>query len=131
MKKQDEAEKIYRALFQRPIPGLVKDRYYRATEILFSGYSPEENRSFQDAIMHVRDLEALEIAARREKKMPLLVSRFRLMVHLAENLPSDQHFFINTSDRRIPSYFSLLFGGARTLYKSIKGRLLLRRIVHV
>jgi hypothetical protein len=126
--KQDEAERIYRAIFRKAIPELVRERYYRAAEILFSRLPPEEDQIYQDVMNKVHDLEAVEIAARRENKMPLLVFRFRLMVHLAENLPADQHIFFNSSDRKIPSYFSLLFGGARTLYKTLKGRLLLRRI---
>ena len=127
MKEQGEAERIYHAIFQMPIPSQVKDRYYRASDILLSGFSPEENQAFKRALKDISDLEALEIAARRRNKMPLLVSRFRLMVHLAESLPANQSIFVNCSDRRISSYVSLAFGGARTLYKSFKGRILLRR----
>jgi len=127
MKKQGEAERIYHAIFRKPIPSQVKDRYYRASETLFSGFSPEENQAFKEALRDVADLEALEIAARLKNKMPLLVTRFRLMVHLAENLPANQSVFVNSSNRRIPSYVSLMFGGVRTLYKRLKGRFLLRR----
>lgn len=124
MNERGEAERIYRAIFRKPIPSQVKDRYYRASETLFSGYSPEENQVFNEALRDVLDLEALEIAARLKNKIPLLVSRFRLMVHLAESLPSNQSVFVNSSDRRIPSYISLVFGGVRTLYKCLKGRFL-------
>lgn len=125
---QNDAERIYHAIFREPIPAQVKDRYNRASKIMFQGYSPKENHAFQKALRDVPDLEALEVAARRHNKMPLLVSRFRLMVHLAESLPADQSVFINFSDRRIPSYFSLVFGGVRTLYKCLKGHFLLRSL---
>lgn len=127
MKEQGEAERIYHAIFRKPIPSQVKDRYYRASDILFSGFSPEENQILKKALRDVSDLEALEIAARRKNKMPLLVSRFQLIVHLAESLPANQSVFVNSSDRRISSYISLVFGGVRTLYKCFKGRFLLRR----
>jgi hypothetical protein len=127
MKEQGEAERIYHAIFRQPIPSQVKDRYYRASESLFSGVSLEENRAFEQALGGVSDLEALEIAARLRNKMPSLVNRFRLMVHLAESLPANQSVFVNSSDRRIPSFISLVFGAARTLYKYLKGRILLRR----
>ena len=131
MRKRDEAERIYHAIFRTPIPFEVEDRYYQATETLFSGFSPEENQTFDQLLRNVSDLEALEMAARQRNKIPWLVSRFQLMVHLAENLPANQSVFVNSSDRRIPSYFSLVFGGVRTLVKFIKGCFLLRRAGNV
>lgn len=127
-KKQDEAERIYHAIFRAQIPPIIKERYFRAAGILFSRFSSEENRAFKVALARVSDLEALEIAARLRRKMPPLVFRFRLMVHLAENLPDNQSVFVNSRNQRILGYFSLLCGGLRTLFKSVKGLFLLRRI---
>jgi len=127
MKKLDEAEKIYRAIFRKSIPPRVKERYHRAVETRFSDFTPEEKENFACLLEKVRDLEALEIAARLQGKQSLLVSRFRLMVHLAESVPVNQNLFFNFSDRRIAGYFSLLYGSARTLFKRLKGRFLLRR----
>jgi hypothetical protein len=124
---KDEADRIYRAIFRTPISSKVKDRYYRAVGSVLSDFSPEENRVFTEILRSVSDLEALELAARRQNKMPLLISRFRLMVHLAESLPANQSVFINSTGRRISGYISLAFGGVRTLYKHMKGRILLRR----
>ena len=131
IKKRVEAEKIYHAIFRKPIPPEIRDRYYLASSTLFSGLSPEENQAFAKVLRSVSDLEALEVAARLRNRLPRLVSRFQLMVHLAENLPANQRVFINFSDRRIPGYFSVMFGGVRTLYKFIKGCFLLRRTGNV
>ena len=127
MKEQGEAERIYHAIFRKPIPSQVIDRYCRASDTLLSGFSLEENHAFEKTLKDVPDLEALELAARLQNKMPLLVYRFQLMVHLAESIPANQSVFVNSSDRRILSFISLVFGGIRTLYKSLKGRFLLRR----
>lgn len=128
MKKRDEAERIYHAIFRSQISPKIRERYFQAADILFSRFSPEENQVFDEALNKVSDLEALELAARLRKKMPPLVFRFRLMVHLAENLPANQSVFVNSRDRRIISYFSLFFGGLKTLYKFAKGSFLLRRV---
>jgi len=125
---QDEADRIYRAIFRKPISSTVRDRYCRAVETVLSDFSPEENRAFAEVLRTVSDLEALELAARRQNKMPFLTARFRLMVHLAESLPANQHVFINSSGRRMSGYISLVFGGVRTVYKQLKGRFLLRRV---
>jgi hypothetical protein len=129
--ERDEAERIYRAIFRAPIPSDVRDRYCRATKTLFSGFSPEEEQAFAELLREVSDLEALEIAARQRNKIPQLVHRFQLMVHLAENLPANQRVFVNSFDRRISGFFSLGFGGVRTLYKFMKGYFLLRRAGNV
>lgn len=128
MKERDEAERIYQAIFKSQIPQKIRERYFQAADILFSRFSPEENQAFDEALKKVSDLEALEVAARLRKKMPPLVFRFRLMVYLAENLPANQSVFVNSRSRRIISYFSLFFGGLRTLCKFVKGWFLLRRV---
>jgi hypothetical protein len=125
---QDEADRIYRAIFRKSISPKVRDRYHRAVDLVPSDFSLEENRAFAEVLRTVSDLEALELAARRQNKMPLLIARFRLMVHLAESLPANQHVFINSSGRRMSGYISLAFGSARTLCKHLKGRFLLRRV---
>ena len=124
---QDEADRIYRAIFGKPIPSKVRERYYRAVERVLPDFPAKENRAFEEVLRGVSDLEALELAARRQSKLPLLISRFRLMVHLAECLPANQSVFINSSGRRMPGYISLAFGMVRTLFKYLKGRFLLRR----
>ena len=48
--ERDEAERIYRAIFRAPIPSDVRDRYYGATKILFSGFSPEEDQAFAELL---------------------------------------------------------------------------------
>ena len=129
--KQDEAQRIYQALFKTSIPSDIRERYNRGVRTLFSGLSQKEEQDLADSLGKVSDLEALEMAARRRNKGHPLVSRFRLMVHLAESIPANQDVFINFTDRRIRSYFSLLLGGVRTLYKWVKGFFLLRRAGNV
>lgn len=125
--ERDEAERIYRAIFKAPIPSEIRERYHQAIHILFPGPMQKEDQVLAELLRTVSDLEALELAARRRNKMHPLVFRFRLMVHLAENIPANQRIFVNSSGRRIHSYISLVLGSIRTLYKFLKGSFLLRR----
>lgn len=125
-KAKDEAERIYRAIFRAPMPPEIRERYDRALSTLFSVSPREEDGTLSGSVLYTDDLEALELAARRQNKRPRLIARFQLMVHLAETIPANQPIFINSSDRRIRSYVSLMLGGVRTLCKYLKGRFFLR-----
>ena len=126
--EKSEAERIYRAIFRTSVPPVIEKRFYRACEVLFSTFSHEEQREYVKALEKVSDLEALELAARKRRKLPLVVSRFRLMVYLAETLPQNQGFFIQSFNKKGHSFFSLSAGGIRTSFKFIKGWFLLKRI---
>ncbi|MCJ7679673.1 MAG: hypothetical protein MUP70_03010, partial [Candidatus Aminicenantes bacterium] len=76
----------------------------------------------------VRDLEALELAARWRGRLTPLVLRFRLMVRLAETWPENRDLFINSRRRRIVGWTAAVYGGLRTAFKLIKGLFLLWRV---
>ena len=130
-RERGEAERIYEAIFRTAIPPLIEKRFYQACEALFPGISLKEGSKYEEALEKVSDLEALELAARLLHIMPLLVTRFRVMVHLAETLPQNQRFFIHSRGGRGRCYFSLSVGGMRTVVKFVKGWILLARIQNV
>jgi hypothetical protein len=126
--RKHEAEKIYKAIFKKDTPPLIKDRFHRAAKKFQDGFSEKEKKEYEQVLNKVSDLEALELAARFKGKIPLLVSQVRLMVHLAETLPENQHFFVSFRNKRISGFFSLCVGGMRSFFKWVKGWFLLRRI---
>ena len=123
----DEAQKIHRAIFGRPVPDIVRIRYNEACLKLEALNAPEQTELMKDILERVRDLEALELAARWFGRLPPLVLRFQLMVRLAETFPKNRDLFINLRRRRMAGWAAAGYGGLRTAFKLIKGFLQLRR----
>ncbi|MFQ6037924.1 MAG: hypothetical protein ACE5LV_04830 [Candidatus Aminicenantales bacterium] len=123
----DEAEKIYRILFKRPIPPSLKARYFQAVEKFSSSFSREDITACEAAVERARDLEAVEAAARLRRKLPFLVWKFRLMVFLAEAWPENREFFINDQDERLRAVCLLGLRLVRSALKLIKGMVYLTR----
>ena len=127
----DEAEKIYKAVFKTQIPPPIKERFLRASKKLSAGFTQEEMDEYRYVMLKISDLEALELAARRKNRLPLLVSRFRLMVYLAETMPENRKFFLGLKSRRLIWPWCIKFSGLRTVIKLIKGSFLLRALKNV
>ena len=124
----DEAERIYYALFKKEIPLKLKKRFYEAVSRLLTSYPQERKEECQRSLAEVRDIEALELAARIHNKLPLLVSKFRLMVYLSETLPQNNNYFLNLQDKKFKGKGIVFFSGLRSLIKYIKGIFLLKKI---
>ncbi len=71
------------------------------------------------------DLEALELAARYTRRLPLLTRKFRLMAYLAETLPENQSLFISHRDNLPVAFVRVGFMTARTVWLMVKGLALL------
>lgn len=124
----DEAERIYYALFKEEIPLKLKNRYHEAASRLFSSYSQDRKKECQKAFNEVKDIEALEMAARIQDKLPLLVSKFRLMIYLSETLPQNKNHFLNLQDKKLKGKIIIFFSGLRSVIKYIKGIFILKKI---
>jgi hypothetical protein len=122
-----EAQRIYRALFDRPVPALVADRFAAASERLEAHASPAELRAYRQAVVDPVDLEALELAARWTRRLPLLTRKFQLMAFLAETLPENQSLFINRRDNLPLAFAQISALTLRTAWLMAKGLLLVRR----
>ena len=134
----DEPHRIYAAILDRPIPPIVQQRFAVACELLHRTVSPNELDAYYRAIAAANDLEALEVAARYTRRLPLLTRKFRLMASLAETLPENQPFFVSERPGAEPSPLSVLTalwmgakGALRTVYKLAKGLWLVRRVTDV
>jgi hypothetical protein len=124
----NDAQKIYKAIFKTDIPPLIEKRFLRASEKLSFYYSKKEIEEYNKALSKVSDLEALEFAARRKNRIPLLILKFRLMVYIAETVPENNRFFINLVNRRFEGKICVLFSGLKAVLKYIKGYFLLKSV---
>jgi hypothetical protein len=121
---------IYRAIFRRNAPEIIKRRFAEASDRLHATTAGGDVERYYRAIQSTGDMEALEVACRYTKKFPLLVSKFRLMVYLAETLPENQHFFIKGRRGILGVAWALGAGALRTAFKLVKGLLLMAKVNH-
>jgi len=117
----NEAERIYGAIFNRKIPASVQEHFEVISKKIESRYSEEEVDKYLEATEKTSDLEALEVASRYIKKLPLLSEKFKVMVYLAETCPENYRVFVNEEPGFICACLSLISSLFRTGYKSVKG----------
>jgi hypothetical protein len=125
--RDSEACKIHHAFFGQDPQPILLDHYLRACQSLGEREAPEVRAQYARLVSRVHDLEALEIACRYLGKYPLLSMRFRIMLHLAETLPSTQPYLVNERCSRWQAWFSIFGGGIRSAWKLSKGLVLLVR----
>ena len=124
----DEAEQLYFALFRRHIPDVLKQRFEHASRIMTEHVNTVNVAHYDKIIRAHTDLEALELAGRMFGKLSLLSLKIRLMIWIAETWPENRQFYVNDKNRNLlVGYAVCAFGTMRTIYKFIKGMVLLQR----
>lgn len=123
-----ESERIYHTLFGRRIPPVVAQRFAEGSARLEAHVAPVELAQYRAAVASDLDLEALELAARYTRRLPLLTRKFRLMAYLAETVPENQGLFISHRDNLPGAFLSVGFMTVRTAWLMVKGFGLLRRV---
>jgi len=126
-----DAEKIYKAIFKRNIPSSIEEKYRIVFEALAAGYPEARVEEYKAAVEGSHDLEALELAGRHRKKLPLLVHAFMVMVYIAEMFPDNQSDYINFKTRKFSGFLSMTYACCRTAVKFFKGVFLLRKMNNV
>ena len=94
-KLDNEAEKIYLSIFNSDIPESVKQRFNDISNVIDDSFPHYEVKKYYDLVRDACDLEAIELAARYLRKMPILTEKFKVMVYLAETIPHNYDVFIN------------------------------------
>jgi len=125
---ETEGRKVYTAIFGREIPPIVLDRFVVASKQLNALTAQPEVDRCTRAILACPDLEALELAARTTRRLPLLSRKFRLMVYLAETLPENQPIFINQRSSFLRGALSVAWAALHTAWKMPAGLWWLRRV---
>lgn len=126
LSSQQEAERIYRAVFHESVPPTLLRRFAEASARLDLRTAAGELDRYHAVLRRVADLESLEVACRFTGTLPTLSTRFRVMVHLAETLPENQKYFLNRRKSRVRAWSALLAGGVVTGLRLLKGLFLLR-----
>lgn len=125
-----EAQRIYHTLFRRAVPPVVAERFAQASARLEANVPPAEVAAYRRAIESGADLEALELAARYTRKLPLLTRKLGLMAYLAETRPENQALFVNQLSSFIAGFVRLGVAVLHTVWKMVKGLWLLRQVRH-
>jgi hypothetical protein len=120
-----EAERIYYTIFNKNIPASIRTHFNVLSKRIESCFSAEEIKKYFECIEKVRDLEALELAARHLKKIPVLTEKFKIMVYLAETLPENYAVFINEQPKFFLACILLISSIFRTGYRVAKGMVIL------
>jgi hypothetical protein len=121
----NEADKIYFAIFRENIPKIIKHRFDSISKKIDCYYSENEINIYYSYLECVDDLEALELAGRHLKKLPLLSDKFKIMIYIAETFPGNYAVFVNEHSHRILFFLYLALCPFYSLYKFLKGAVLL------
>jgi len=122
---KDEASKIYYTIFNKDIPESIKNHFEYLSKRIESNFSEQEKIKYHECILKIHDLEALELAARYFKKLPILTLKFKVILYLAETLPQNYSKYINEKNNFFIGSLLLVFSMVRTSYKLVKGICLL------
>ncbi|MCX7708051.1 MAG: hypothetical protein N2204_08600 [Anaerolineae bacterium] len=123
-----EGRKVYAALFGGEPPPLLLARFATAAKILNSTASQTEVDQSTRALLASSDPEALELVARLTRRLPLLTRKFRLMAYLAETLPENQVYFVNSRSGLLRGLANIAGAVLRTAWKLPIGLWQLRRV---
>ncbi len=123
-----DANRIYKAIFKENIPLSIEEKYRKAFEAVSAGFSETRVEEYKAVIEGTHDIEALELAGRCRKRLPLLVHAFEIMIYLAETVPGNQSKYFNFKTRRFSGFLSMAYACCRSAVKLLKGLFLLRKL---
>ena len=118
-----EADQIHRALFRRPMPPLVGERYVAAHA--FHCLDPDASSKIRRVLRERLDIEAVEIALRRRD--PAITRKAQILLYVVETLPEYQAELWNVRDRRAAAWLILGAQTIRSAWKLLKGNIASRR----
>jgi hypothetical protein len=122
------AQRIYNVLFPGDIPAELETRFHHAWQVLAADYSQQEHAEFRAAMRAANDLEALEIACRRRRRLRILTDQVVLMAVLGETLPRHSSFYVQLHAEPLRGLCSLPWCLLRTVWKIVKGTFLVRTL---
>jgi hypothetical protein len=120
----DEAAWLHRCLFHRPIDDISLKRYEEA----HSRFPQVVTTALVSRVVARRlDAEAIEFVLRRRGAGRELTQKIQILSYVAEARPEYLSTFINTSPSRARAAAALLAALLVAVWKSLKGRYLIRR----
>lgn len=125
-----ECAALHRQVFGADLPAGFAEAYTQAHAVVFDA-APIDARSaafIAQAVDGAWDLEALEMAWRARDKANPLSKKLNIVFYLVECSPRGYQLFVNPQDARLQGWFQLGTLTLRSLYKRLRGTLLLRRL---
>jgi hypothetical protein len=120
-------QRIYNVLFPGPVPPKLDERFRAAWRRREADYTEPERAAYRRAVACVGDLEALELACRRGRRLPILSDQVVLMSYLAETLPEHYGQYVGPAPGRLRAFGALAAACSRSTWKYTKGLVLRRR----
>ena len=115
---------IYRALLGKDPAAVLVERYAEAN---LRKFGEEKSMELRRLVERGVDIEALEFAWRLRDPLNLLTGKVHVMIYLAEARPENFPLFFNTRKRRLIACMVIPWHFLRSVYKGIKGIILLKR----
>jgi hypothetical protein len=122
-----EAEYLHRAIFRRPLPQIVADRYARLHDVCFASADAAQRRTVREIVARQLDAEAVECALRMRAPRHLLTTKVHALLYLVEVRRDYYPIFFNERDAHIRGKVAVVGAVLRTVAKAVKGAYLVRR----
>jgi hypothetical protein len=120
---KEEAGYFYKKIFSaNPSPAIVAS-YVKANQSLMKN----GHGKVQFLVARRADIEAVEIAWRRLIPDNPLTRKIHILIYLAESTPENFPRFYSFKSRCITTWSLPVIQACRTIYKLIKGKILLKR----
>ncbi len=121
---EKEAKYFYQKIFPGQAPQQIIEKYVAANQQLLPGSTGQD--AIAQLVNKKADIEAIEIAWRFHARNNILTKKIHILVYLVETTPEHFHNFVEIRKRRILSYFVMGYHLIRSIYKLIKGKILLK-----
>ena len=126
MELSREAEVFHQVIFGRPAPQDIREAFVSANKLLLTNVSNMTPVRIDVILQRSLDVEAIEFALRRRDPQNLLTKKLLILCYLTE--PRSAYFsaFVNEEHQPVKAFIKLSFATFRSVYKLLKGHLLIR-----
>lgn len=124
---ENEVQYLAHFFFKKEVNDLTVKRYQSANETIFSEtLDLARQQSHVDKLVNAKvDLEAIEYAWRIKNQENILSKKMQILFYLLESNSDFYPTFINPQDSHYKGIFSLITALFTSIYKLLKGKLLL------
>jgi len=123
----DEARFLHHAFFQQDLPGEVVQQYVAANQGCLPPPAPRAAAALRRIVAARLDAEAIELVLRLHRRDPVLTKKIHVLFYLVEVRAQYYHCFVNEQAASWQAVFRIAAGCWRTVYKYVKGAILIRR----
>ena len=121
-----EAEFFHQAIFGRPVPQDIREAFVSANQLLLKDTSKVTPVKIDSILERSLDVEAIEFALRLKDPQNLLTKKLLILCYLAESRSAYFSTFVNEEHQPARAFIKLSLTTFRSVYKLLKGHLLIR-----